>query len=299
MPRVSVIIPTFNRAALLPRAVESALAAGRDTEVIVVDDASTDETPRVCAGLRGIRYLRLERNLGVAGARNAGVLESSAELVTALGDDDVRLPGSLDAQVRLLEASPEAAFCYGPVLLADARRHLPTGALMPADGCPTGDIFWELLEGNFVPDLAVVARKRLLVEQNLFDTGLPLVEDWDMWLRLTERYPVVAVEEPVAIYRFPDPASGQLTSDSFGMLRQTLRVQKSISALPRPRGAPKSWRRARRRLLDKAYKALLFEAGNALAEGERAAAREKLRAAFRLRPLRAALGGPLLRLLTL
>jgi len=75
MVKVSLIIPTFNRPHLLPRAVESALRAGGDVEVIVVDDASEDSTASVCAALRGIKYVRLERNQGVAGARNVGLLE--------------------------------------------------------------------------------------------------------------------------------------------------------------------------------------------------------------------------------
>jgi glycosyltransferase involved in cell wall biosynthesis len=297
LPRVTVIIPTFNRATLLPRAVESALAAGRDLEVIVVDDASEDETPRVCAGMQGIRYLRLDRNGGVAAARNAGVSESRAEFVTTLGDDDLRLPGSLDAQVRLLEESPHAAFCYGRVLVGDARRLLPTGEVLPAL-CPTGDIFWELLERNFVPDLSVVARKDKLFEVGLFDSGLSGGEDWDMWLRLAERWHAAAVGEPVALYRGADAASGQMCSDSVGMYRQLLRVQGTALGRPRARAVSRAERRrVRRRLLDLAYEAMVYEAEQALAEGDRGSARAKLREALRLRPLRASAGGCLLRLL--
>ena len=297
VPRVSVIIPTYNRAALLPRAVESALAAGSDLEVIVVDDASEDETPQVCAGMPEIRYLRLDENRGVAGARNAGVLESRAEFITALGDDDLRLPGSLDAQIRLLEESPQAAFCYGRVFVADGRRLLPTGKVMPAR-CPTGDIFWELLESNFVPDLSVVARKDALVEVGLFNAGLRGAEDWDMWLRLAERWHVAAVGEPVALYRSADSNSGQMCSDSVGMYRQMLRVQEMALGLPRAHAAPRAARRrVRRRLLNLAYEAMVYEAEQALAEGDRATARVKLREALRLRPLRASAGGCLLRLL--
>jgi cellulose synthase/poly-beta-1,6-N-acetylglucosamine synthase-like glycosyltransferase len=297
LPRVSVIIPTYNRAALLPRAVESALAAGDDLEVIVVDDASDDETPRVCASLPGIRYLRLDQNAGVARARNAGVLESRAEFITTLGDDDLRLPGSLDAQLRLLEESPEVAFCYGRVLVGDARRILPTGEVVPAR-CPVGDIFWELLEQNFVPDLSVVARKVKLVEVGLFKPELNGIEDWDMWLRLSERWHVAAVAEPVAVYRRANAGSGQICSDSIGMYRQMLRVQKMALRFSRARAATRAARRhARRRLLDLAYEAMIYEAEQARAEGDSVSARVKLREAFRLQPLRAASGDHLLRLL--
>src|ERR1700720_1402043 len=110
MPSVSIIIPTCNRPQLLPRAVESARAAGTDVDIIVVDDASQDETAAICARLSGIKYIRLERNQGVAGARNVGILASSAEFVAFLDDDDLRLPGSLDWQVAPLAGPPRGGF---------------------------------------------------------------------------------------------------------------------------------------------------------------------------------------------
>src|SRR5258708_2921989 len=93
MPDVSVIIPTHNRPHILPRAVESARNAGRNVELIVVDDASTDDTAKICRALQGIKYIRLEQNQGVAGARNVGLLASSSEYIAFLDDDDLRLPG--------------------------------------------------------------------------------------------------------------------------------------------------------------------------------------------------------------
>ena len=103
MASISLIIPTHSRPHLLPRAVESALAAGTDVEVVVVDDASTDDTADVCRSMKGINYIRLAHRQGVAGARNAGVLTSSAEYIAFLDDDDLRLPGSLDRQLAILQ----------------------------------------------------------------------------------------------------------------------------------------------------------------------------------------------------
>src|SRR5690349_11768985 len=117
MPRVSIIIPTHSRPALLPRAVESALAAGTDVEVVVVDDASTDQTAAVCKTLAGIKYVRVENNQGVAGARNIGLLASTADYIALLDDDDVRAAGSLDLQLARLENEPEAALIYGQALV--------------------------------------------------------------------------------------------------------------------------------------------------------------------------------------
>lgn len=297
MPAVSVIIPTHNRAGLLPAAVESVRLAGTDLEIIVVDDASTDNTPEVCEQLKGICYLRLSRNEGLAAARNAGIRASSIEIVAFLDDDDLRLPGSIDAQVRALEAAPDAAFCYGRLLAADPVHGLPTGDIIPKR-CSTGDVFWDLMEQNFISPVTVVARKRILMECHLFKPGLGQVEDWDLWLRIAEHWPVAAVAEPVAIYRRATLTSGQMCSDSVSMYRQMLRVQKMALGLPRAVSAP-AWkrRRARSRLLSLAYNAMVHEAETALEEGDHVTARAKSREALKLRPLRARTDLNLLRLL--
>ena len=297
-PKVSIIIATYNRATSLRRAVESAKHAGSDLEIIVVDDASTDDTPEICRKLSGIRYLKLPRNKGLAGARNAGVLASSAEFVAFLDDDDLRLPGSLDRQVRALEASPGSAFCYGRLLAVDAVHQLPTGEIIPIR-CPSGDIYWDLLEQNFVSPVSVVADKQTLIKCELFTAGLGGVEDWDLWLRVTEAWPVVAVEEPVAMYRRANLCSGQMCSDSVSMYRQMLRVQEMALRRPRAAAAPRAKRRrARLSLLRLVYKALIYEASNAFAEGDRGVARAKSLEALRLRPFRARVDPSLLRLLS-
>jgi glycosyltransferase involved in cell wall biosynthesis len=293
MPKVSIVIPTHNRAVLLARAIESAQQAGTDAEVIVIDDASTDSTPDLCAGLKGIRYVRLPYNSGLARARNVGILESSADYVAFLDDDDLRLPGSLDAQLRALDAEPEAAFCYGRALIGDARRQLPTGEIYPAD-CPSGDIFWLLLEHNFIPMPSVVARKSSLLQHGSFDTELRLIEDWDMWLRLSEGDQVTAVEEPVAIYRKAIGKSGQMCSDSAQICQQMLRIQQTALNRSRAQAATRAKRRrVRRKLLDRAYEIMMAEATNAIHEGDTQTARAKLREAFSFRPFRTIVSGRL------
>src|SRR5437763_11927016 len=147
MSKVSVIIPTHDRPHLLRRAVESARAAGTDVEIIVVDDASTDATAEVGRSLSDIKYVRVERNQGVAGARNIGVFVSTGEYVAFLDDDDLRLPGSLDLQVAALEANPAAGFVCGAMVMAD-QNYQPTGEVIKPKH-PSGDVFWQLLELEF------------------------------------------------------------------------------------------------------------------------------------------------------
>jgi glycosyltransferase involved in cell wall biosynthesis len=260
--------------------------AGSDLEIVVVDDASTDDTPDVCKRLDGIRYFRLTSNRGLAEARNEGMCASSADFVAFLDDDDQRLPGSLDLQLQALMSSAEAAFSYGRLLLSDPVHHLPTGVIIP-ERAPHGDVFWDLLEQNFISPATVVARKEIVLAQGGFRSGLGGVEDWDLWLRLTEHWPVIVAEDAVAIYRRASLQSGQMCSDSVSIFRYMLRVQHMALHSQRALAAPR-WKRrqARTRLLWTLYNALLYEAESALAEGNDVMARAKSREALRLRPLR-------------
>ena len=291
MPKVSIVIPTHNRASLLQRAINSARGAAADAEIIVVDDASTDETHAVCLSMSGITYLRLEINQGLSAARNAGIRASTTEYVAFLDDDDLRLPHKLDLQLQALESKPAAAFCYGACLLAEAQRDLPTGEVFP-EKCLSGDIFWELLETNFIPMPTVVARKTALLEIGLFDKNLPAIEDWDMWLRLSERSPVVAIDEPVAVYRRANGNSGQMSQNSARLFQIQLRVQQKAFGLPRASAASRRKRvSVRRKLIARAHRTMLSDASAALGNGDRQIARQKIRDAFSFRPFRTMLNG--------
>lgn len=269
------------------------MKAASDLEVIVVDDCSDDETPEVCARIEGIRYVRLSRNQGLANARNVGIAECASEFVAFLDDDDLRLPGSIDKQLAALKANDSAAFCYGQALIGDARRQLPTGEIYPL-ACPQGDIFWALLENNFIPMPSVLARKSCLIAQNGFDAALKLIEDWDMWLRLSEHFAVVAVAEPVAIHRKAVATSHQMCSNSVEVCRQALRVQQLALERSRARAASRTQcRSSRRNFQHRAYEMLMKEAARFIHEGDRRSARANLLDAFRLRPFRTLAGGRL------
>ncbi|HSE22108.1 MAG TPA: glycosyltransferase [Pyrinomonadaceae bacterium] len=291
MPSVSVVITTYNRAQLLSRAIESARQAGSDLEVIVVDDCSTDETSDVCAAFNGVRYIRLTSNQGLANARNVGIAESSSEFIAFLDDDDLRLPGSLDGQLRELISDERFAFCYGPTLIADSRRQLPTGEVYPLE-CPQGDIYWELLENNFVPMPSVLVRKSSLLELGGFNKEFDLIEDWDMWLRLSERWLVAAVDEPVAIYRKAIAESEQMCSNPGVLCKQCVRVQQVALNSARARAGSRRQRRyVKRKFRETAYEILMAGATNSLHEGNRQLARANLVSAFRFRPFRTLVSG--------
>lgn len=298
MPKISVVIPTYNRARLLPHAIESAQNAGSDVEVIVVDDGSSDDTPEVCAKIAGIRYVRVNTNGGLARARNFGIAESSCEFVSFLDDDDLRLPGSLDKQLQVLTGDNRIAFCYGQALIGDAHRQLPTGEIYPI-ACAGGDIFWDLLEDNFIPMPSVLARKSILLDAGGFNTALQLIEDWDMWLRLSEGHLVAALEEPVAIHRKAVAGSGQMCSNAAAICKHALRVQQMALDRPRARASTGTQRRhVQRKFRDRAYEILMTEATNSIHEGKTGSARANILDAFRFRPLRTVASGRLFWLLS-
>ncbi len=260
MSKISVIIPTHNRPHLLPRAVESARAAGSDVEIIVVDDASIDETADVCRGLEGIKYVRLERNQGVAGARNVGIFVSTGEYVAFLDDDDLRLPGSLDRQAALLDANPDAGFVCGAMIMAD-QNYQPTAELIQPKRAG-GDVFWELLELAFpVMPLCTLIRKECFLRIGLLNRHICSIDDWDIFTRIAELYPVVVMPEPVGLYRQPTPDSGQGSSARAAQLLRVARHQRNLFRLPRVVAATKVERRAaRKRMVNRISENLIWTA---------------------------------------
>lgn len=234
--------------------------------------------------MEGVRYVRAERGQQLGGARNLGILASTGEFIAFLDDDDLRLPGSLDVQADALDRAPDAGLVYGQTILGD-QDCAPTEDLYP-EPCPQGDIFWELLESNFIGCPSAVFRRSCLYRTGLPASNLPGIEDWDLWVRISELYPVVAVEQPVAIYRKATPASGQFTSDAAAMVRRITRAHRERwMTLPRAASAPDAARReAARRFSRNMATHLVWEAGRGISHRDFGAARASLLAAVRLHP---------------
>jgi glycosyltransferase involved in cell wall biosynthesis len=284
-PKASIIITTHNRPHLLPRAVESARAAGRDVEIVVVDDASSDETAEVCKNLSGINYVRVDRNQRVAGARNIGLVASHGEYLSFLDDDDTRLADSLDVQIETLEREPQAGLIYGRAIFAN-QDGSPGTQSYPTE-CPAGDVFWKLLNRNFIPCGSVVFRRSCLAQVGLLDDSIPGLDDWDLWIRIAEIYPVVSTDTSVTIWRRSTPASGQGTSNASDLVSTSIRkFRNSWMKLPRAAAAARKIRRdAWRQFSENMAEHLIWESARALRCRELRRSFKNLSILFWLHPL--------------
>lgn len=210
MEPVTVIIPTHNRADLLDRAIASVLAQGyRPLELLVVDDGSSDRTRQVvqarqqqlavgrAAGPSALpapelRYLFRE-NGGAAAARNLGIRQSRYDLLAFLDCDDLFRPGKLAAQVAAMAANPHLLLSHTEEIWLRRGRHLNQKKRHRKEG---GDLFARSLELCVIGMSTVMLRRRLLEVVGDFDEALPCCEDYELWLRVTARFPVLFIDQP-------------------------------------------------------------------------------------------------------
>lgn len=205
MPKVSIIIPTHNRAQDLKKCLESVLAQTyQDFEIIVVDDASEDNTSTVISALadQRIKYICREKKGGAAAARNTGIGASKAEFVAFQDDDDVWLPDKLKKQMAVFErSSPEVGVVYcGFLRIKDkAGTYYPHFPLMLKKPKLEGQVYRSLLYGNFVSTQTAVVRRACFSKVGIFDQAFPPLEDWELFLRLSKHYTFKYIAEPLVL----------------------------------------------------------------------------------------------------
>lgn len=232
MPKVSVAIPTHNRANLIGEALESALAqAYADREIIVVDNGSTDDTPAVLEPyLDRIRCIRQE-NRGRAGARNRLIEEARGQYIAFLDSDDVWLPGKLERQVRALDEHPDVGLVHGPVEVIDER-----GRPLPAVTAEH-DRIYERVHRNGASyagyalqcmclTSTVMVRMSCLARVGGYDTSVGL-EDLDLYLRIALDSRILCLgPPPLACYRWHGAQTGneELTRGQIAVCRKHLRL---------------------------------------------------------------------------
>ena len=238
MPTVSVIIPTYNRAAMLSLAIDSVRSQTfHEWELIVVDDGSTDGTAEIVRrAAREDAKIRLvqQPNRGLAEARNAGIRVSRGTYLAFLDDDDRWLPEKLELQVRCMERSPKPGLSYTLTANSDMEgrvyRTVPEVA---------GRSYAELLMHNFIPCPSVMVRRDCLERVGFFHKEMNPAEDYDLWLRIAAIASLDVVPYPLAIYR----RHGRNMSDkTLAMYQADLRVLEQQRHEARIRGMGGLWR---------------------------------------------------------
>jgi glycosyltransferase involved in cell wall biosynthesis len=218
MPKVSVIIPTHNRAELLRCAIVSVLNQSyQDFEIVVVDDASTDKTPEVITSFNDVRIkcIRHEVKKGDAGSRNTGIRNSSGGFLAFLDDDDEWLPEKLQMQVDILGNSPPTVGCVYTGFLKIDRG---TGKILAVKITgKKGDLFQEMFLGNFIATACILLRRECFERVGLFDERMPCNSDYDMWIRVAEHFHFECIREPLVIIHY---AQGPKLSTSLPLVLQ-------------------------------------------------------------------------------
>ena len=217
LPMVSVIIPSYNHGRYLMEAIKSVwLQAYLATEIIVVDDGSTDNTKEIVKNIPGIKYI-YQSNQGLSAARNTGIKNSSGELLVFLDADDWLLPGAIKTNLRYLEQDGTLAFVSG----AHEKVFVDTGLSIDEIQEVTVDHYSNLLQGNYIGMHATVMYRRWVFNEFLYDINLKSCEDYDLYLSITRRHPVLHHTYKIAAYRLH---GSNMSGDIGMMLSTTLQV---------------------------------------------------------------------------
>lgn len=208
-PLVSVILPTYNRAATLGRAISSVLAQSyANFELLVIDDGSTDATPALVGAVQDerLRYLRQDSNAGVAAARNRGMKAAKGRLIAFLDSDDAWMPDKLDRQVAQMQAAPgRVGLLYTGLAIRHAGGRVETWRPQAR-----GYVLADILRRNVVHfgTSSTMIRAEAAEVVGGFDTSLPANEDHDYWARIARFYEFDFDPEALTVYDQAGPAPG-------------------------------------------------------------------------------------------
>lgn len=225
-PLVSVILPTYNRACLINRSIKSVLnQTYTNIELIIVDDASDDNTEEVVKAFNDNRivYIQHIKNTGGAGARNSGIKKSQGKYIAFQDDDDEWINQKLEKQMNVMLSSSSRV---GVVYSSFKRIKNHTFSIIPGNQVldKEGNILHQLLDDNFVTTQVSLVKKECFLTAGLFDENLPRLQDWDLWIRIAKHYEFSFIEEPlVNVYHTGDSIT---TNDKAWIKAQKIILEK-------------------------------------------------------------------------
>ena len=202
MPKVSVIIPTYNRADLMREAVESVLVQTyKDFEIIVVDDGSTDNTGDILSGLEDprLRMIRQE-NQGQGLARNTGILAAAGQYIAFLDSDDLWESKKLEKQITLFDEDEKLEWVYSDAYAFDDTTREKLFTFSRKSRQYEGYIAHKLFMHDFIATSTVMVRQRVFEKMGLF-SDLSKAQDWEMWLRVAARHYIRKAPSALTGYR--------------------------------------------------------------------------------------------------
>jgi len=301
-PIVSIIIPTYNRAATLPRAIDSVIAQTVDTwEIIVIDDGSTDNTSDITKKYQRklgdrIQYIS-QSNQGASAARNAGIDAASRTFVAFLDSDDEYVPTKLERQLALFEAVPDIGLVYSDYAFVDLDRKRHASAfdekLLLARAVPSQEIspglrvcdarlFETLLRGYFIATITGIMKRDVLGSRIRFDERINYAEEWLFYLQVAKVTRAGFVDESLCVHHFTNGSLARTNRarNSIGLCEVLEAILETFPKLAR------SERKIVLGLLSRAHRQVAYNSDEAGELGE--SARRFLRS-FRCQPERATL----------
>jgi glycosyltransferase involved in cell wall biosynthesis len=197
--RASVLIGAYNSAATLQRAIDTILAQTvAELELIVVDDGSSDDSAAIAAAAVArdprVRLLSMGRNVGIARSLNAGIAAAGAPFVAVQDADDYSDRRRLERQLAVLEADPGVAVVGVRMHEVDEDGR----ALAPRTSFAAGDVRDALMHINPIPNTSAMFRRDAVLQAGGYDPRYRYAMEYDLWLRLSERWRVVTIDEPLA-----------------------------------------------------------------------------------------------------
>lgn len=238
MSKISIIIPAYNQARFLERAITSALGQKNvEVQVVVVDDGSTDETPDIISKFKSdARFKGIQQpNAGLSAARNRGIAEAVGDYVCFLDSDDFYDLEKCAKQAALLDANPELGFVYCDFTTVDeAGTPKPgQGSIRELQRTLSGNIFPALTLGGYFPPHTVMIRRQVLDAVGHFDLALGGHADYDLWLRAAAAHRALYLDEKLASYReYGDSMSkdgDHMAQTRIGALRKIARLQPGLA----------------------------------------------------------------------
>lgn len=226
-PLVSIIMPTYNHAKFIGKAIESALnQTYQNFELVIIDNYSEDETEKIVASYEDNRivYLKFRNNGIIAVSRNHGIKHSHGDYIAFLDSDDIWLPEKLGKGIRVLESSKDTGMVYARFLTIEGNTI--SERVLPKKGKhENGYIFKSLYVRSFIACSSVIINKSIINQVGIFDTSRELIaaEDTDLWLRIALKYKVKCTDDsPLLLYRIQPQG---ISHGHVQKLRQSLRIK--------------------------------------------------------------------------